>query len=914
MTERKMVLHEIQGSKIYLYPDDPGLSKQLIERGIREEEATRIFRDAIRPGWVHVDIGANLGYYALQAAKLVGTKGKVHAIEPVPENVAALEASKKANGYRTRIKTYQLAISNQNGTAAMKLAYASNWGRLGEYQGTTEAIERAWEKRSSGRTIEVPTRTLDTFVKEQGINKINSLRMDVEGHEVQVIEGAKETLKQNPQMKLFIEVHFNHFKDPRKTFGPMLEAILEAGFQPQVAVAQRTGATIENLTRYDYLDRIFEIPNIRQNCPHFLFEKKPEKLSILVPFRPTNPEFTRIWDWNHRRYKKILPEAELIVEGDGATKGEFNKAKAVNRAAAKATGDIYLIADVDLVMEKEDITAAVAALKDYALVIPHAEHSRVNQKGTEQILKSSPEANVKPAGEDIEETKDLRHILTGGFQIIRRETFNAVNGFDERFVGWGGEDTAFAEAVTKAIGPGTRLEAKACHLWHPRADTWESYKEKDNPNRQLKKRYVDAPARNQVMAIIKEQQPLEKRVDFYTVAKHYLDHQRPIWEAIPEKHRGKFYVNNGELQATVLDLPLEIYQPGDRPLVVGGYWGTKPQGRDIILINHGAGQSYKGNQGTRRSGPGAADREKVVLYLDPNEYASQLNQEAYPEAQHKVIGCPKLDPWHLRTRQGKIKQRGEKPVIAISFHFDAGTAPEAKSSWPHFKKAMQDLARMNSLGRWEVLGHGHPRIIDLLKAEYDRLGIETVYDFNEVMERADLYINDQMSTLYEFASTDRPVVVLNAPWYRREVEHGLRFWEHADVGLNCDEPEELVETIKEALEDPEVQKAKREKAVAAVYPYRDGKAAKRAAEAITEFLETYTPREPAKAARLGTSQILPEHYRGGEEVMVTNTDKNPIERAGLLFMPRSPVRVNQNRRGYAEIKACQLLEIKRIEV
>ena len=57
-------------------------------------------------------------------------------------------------------------------------------------------------------------------------------------------------------------------------------------------------------------------------------------------------------------------------------------------------------------------------------------------------------------------------------------------------------------------------------------------------------------------------------------------------------------------------------------------------------------------------------------------------------------------------------------------------------------------------------------------------------DFDEVMERSTLYICDNSSTLYEFASTGRPVVVLNAPWFRRDIEHGLRFWEHADVGVS----------------------------------------------------------------------------------------------------------------------------------
>lgn len=135
------------------------------------------------------------------------------------------------------------------------------------------------------------------------------------------------------------------------------------------------------------------------------------------------------------------------------------------------------------------------------------------------------------------------------------------------------------------------------------------------------------------------------------------------------------------------------------------------------------------------------------------------------------------------------------------------------------------------------MGHGHPQMIEELIPHYKELGFEIVKNFHEVLTRADLYICDHMSTLYEFASTNRPVVVLNAPWYRRNVEHGLRYWEHADVGVNCNEPEELIENIEVALIDSKTQKQKREKAVNAVYKFADGTASKRASDAIIHFVE-----------------------------------------------------------------------------
>ncbi len=172
-------------------------------------------------------------------------------------------------------------------------------------------------------------------------------------------------------------------------------------------------------------------------------------------------------------------------------------------------------------------------------------------------------------------------------------------------------------------------------------------------------------------------------------------------------------------------------------------------------------------------------------------------------------------------------------MVAISFHWHSRVVPETMGAFRYFRPGLRALAR-----RFKLLGHGHPRIIDRLAAEYRRLGIEVVRDFEDVLRRADLYAVDNSSTLFEFASTDRPVVVLNAPWFRRRVEHGLRFWRYADVGVECDHPRRLVPAVRRALADPSEQRIKRRVAINAVYPWRDGAAAQRAASAIRGWLLT----------------------------------------------------------------------------
>ena len=86
----------VHGLKYYLHPHDPGISRELAIYHIHEPNATRLFRNHIEKGMYEVDIGSNLGYYALLAATLVGPKGKVLAIEPEPRNYELLPSIYKA--------------------------------------------------------------------------------------------------------------------------------------------------------------------------------------------------------------------------------------------------------------------------------------------------------------------------------------------------------------------------------------------------------------------------------------------------------------------------------------------------------------------------------------------------------------------------------------------------------------------------------------------------------------------------------------------------------------------------------------------------------------------------------------------------------------------------------------------------
>lgn len=333
------------------------------------------------------------------------------------------------------------------------------------------------------------------------------------------------------------------------------------------------------------------------------------------------------------------------------------------------------------------------------------------------------------------------------------------------------------------------------------------------------------------------------RVDFLANRMNYVDHLLPIYNAMPEENRGYFVVE----EEGGRDLLSYCISRGVRPvgcgqyrlrrrnvpgyLVVGGLVNvvTWPKKR-LVLINHGCGGSWNVNHQSYAGG--VAEREKFTLILEPGDIPAERDKRSCPRVKVAVVGCPKMDRWYPVQR----KERSSPPVVAVGFHQDTKVCPESRTALPHYMSAFPRLAEWQRSGEVKVIGTGHPEYWKVLLPIWKRYGFEPVLDFDEVMERADVYVRDQYSTIYEFASLDRPVVLLNAPWYRRDVEHGMRFWELSNVGINVNEPEELIPAVRLALTDPpEVQRA-RHGAVGKVYRYMDGRSTERAVSAILSIV------------------------------------------------------------------------------
>ena len=204
---------------------DPGISKTLAIVGKRELEHRVILHRELRPGMTVWDLGANIGYYALMEAQIVGPHGRVYAVEPLPSNCDLLTRNVEMNGRQDRVEIFQMAISNQNGTADFHISELSN---------TSTFHPRSYRsnqpvKSLSGRTMAVQTMDVPTFVS--GKRPINLVRMDIEGHEVEVFQSIRAAVAATDfSASILFETHFPRYDDQHHNMREQLQGLFDVGY------------------------------------------------------------------------------------------------------------------------------------------------------------------------------------------------------------------------------------------------------------------------------------------------------------------------------------------------------------------------------------------------------------------------------------------------------------------------------------------------------------------------------------------------------------------------------------------------------------------------------------------------------------------------------------------------------------
>ncbi len=172
-----------------------------------------------KPGDTVLDIGANFGLFTRFLSESVGKEGRVFSFEPTEDMFEVLEGNCASLGMGNA-RIFRTALSDRNGVSEMLIPLRED-GTLNHYEASLGACG------AGGKPVAVETSTLDEFCAHHGVERIDFIKCDVEGHELEVLDGARRTLLHH-RPTMLIEVN-----DPLDAGGHgtrVLERIRELGY------------------------------------------------------------------------------------------------------------------------------------------------------------------------------------------------------------------------------------------------------------------------------------------------------------------------------------------------------------------------------------------------------------------------------------------------------------------------------------------------------------------------------------------------------------------------------------------------------------------------------------------------------------------------------------------------------------
>ncbi len=177
--ENKIFLGSLGGFELYFLED-------------KHPFESEVLKGQIKKGDVVLDIGAYVGYYTMLASKIVGDEGKIFAFEPDPENFKNLEINIKKN--------------NCHNVELVKAAVCDKTGSMKLYLNKSDRSENTLYGSNIEDSITVKTIKLDDYFKNRD-NRVNFIKIDIEGAERRAFEGMEFILEKNRQIKIFTEIN-----------------------------------------------------------------------------------------------------------------------------------------------------------------------------------------------------------------------------------------------------------------------------------------------------------------------------------------------------------------------------------------------------------------------------------------------------------------------------------------------------------------------------------------------------------------------------------------------------------------------------------------------------------------------------------------------------------------------------------
>jgi FkbM family methyltransferase len=175
-----------------------------IEPGAIEPATTAYLLQHVRPDDVFVDAGANVGYMAMQVAERVGPRGAVWCFEPNPRLVGMIEQSIAANQFIGRVHPTQVALVDRDGPDR-PFHLSADPANSGLSSLAPDEAHRVAGRMDELPPVNVPVTTFDTFARQREFARLDVIKIDVEGAELLVLEGMRQSITRFRPRFLIVE-------------------------------------------------------------------------------------------------------------------------------------------------------------------------------------------------------------------------------------------------------------------------------------------------------------------------------------------------------------------------------------------------------------------------------------------------------------------------------------------------------------------------------------------------------------------------------------------------------------------------------------------------------------------------------------------------------------------------------------
>lgn len=241
---RQAIVTTADGFRLLVDTND-FLQREIYLLGSWEREVSAALSACLRPGDTFIDVGANIGYHTIQAARRVGPTGRVLAFEPNPAVRERLLANIALNALHS-VAVFPMALSDRAGTAQFHLDAAGNTG--------SGSLRR---NPNSGALIEVEVDTLDAVLARMNIDAVAAIKIDIEGAELLALQGMRNLLERAAAPVVICEISEGILTKLGHSSTALMAFMTSCGFSEPKLISPKRRSIFSGADDYYQYDVVF---------------------------------------------------------------------------------------------------------------------------------------------------------------------------------------------------------------------------------------------------------------------------------------------------------------------------------------------------------------------------------------------------------------------------------------------------------------------------------------------------------------------------------------------------------------------------------------------------------------------------------------------------------------------------------